>query len=57
MRRLMKALQIYLSTTFSWTTAWRHAGDSTPPTIDAPYGVVTEREDGFEYVEITPRPQ
>lgn len=51
--RFLQALRIYLGTQYSWSTAWRVAGD-LPVAVDAPVRTV-KHEDGFEYVEIAPR--
>lgn len=54
--RFLRALSIYLGTQYSWSTAWRHAEDRAPKHIDAPVRTV-KHEDGFDYVEIQPRPE
>jgi hypothetical protein len=44
MRRLLRALEIYLATDRTWRCAWAHAAER-------PGFAVIERQDGFEYVE------
>lgn len=52
--RFLRALSIYLGTQYSWSTAWRHAGEHAPRHIDAPVRAV-KHGDGLEYVEIPVR--